>query len=148
MSAGSKILVVCIGNICRSPAAEGFIARYFKDNAIQAEVSSAGIHAMVGKGAATFTEKLMYDEYGIDVSQHRARQITEEMVRYHDLIWVMDDEQVDSLKKMYSFASGKIYRIGKWRQVDVSDPYRQSEAVFRSCINLLNDCVSDWMKKI
>lgn len=149
MNIGSKVLVVCIGNICRSPAAEGFIANHFKRHAIEGVVRSAGIHAMVGDPAAKNTIKVMQDVYDIDVSQHRAAQITESMAREHDLILVMDDEQVMHIKKIYPFASGKVHRLGKWRQVNVADPYKNlhDEQVFQSCIALIHDCVSDWTKK-
>lgn len=140
---------MCAGNICRSPAAEGFIASYFKDKSPSVEITSAGIQAMVGDPAVPNTQKVMLETYGIDVSHHRARQVTEEMMRHYDLILVMDDEQALYLKKVCPFASGKIYRLGKWRQTDIADPYkyRDDENVFRSCIALIHDCVDDWIKK-
>ena len=139
--------MVCIGNICRSPVAEGFILHYFKNNSIAGEVSSAGIYAMVGNSADPHAQTIMRDQFNIDVSQHRARQITKEMVQYYDLVLAMDQEQVTILKKKYPFALGKIYSLGKWRQVDIADPYQQSEVVFYTCIDLIQACVMDWIKK-
>lgn len=145
MSLANKILVVCIGNICRSPAGEGFFISQFKKKEIKVEVGSAGIAAMVNQPAALHTQKIMREVYDIDVSQHRARQMTEQMARYYDLILVMDDEQETAVKKMFPFAAGKTQRMGRWRSVNIDDPYRQSEAVFQEKLAIIYDCVNDWM---
>lgn len=147
MKIGNKILVVCIGNICRSPAAEAFFSAHFKEQGIVAEVESAGIHAMIGDSAAPHTQKIMLQDYDIGVSQHRARQITEDMVFSNHLVITMDKGQSDVLKKKYPFVSGKIYRLGEWRNTDIVDPYQQPESVFTSCINLIHACTHDWIKK-
>lgn len=144
---GNKILTVCLGNICRSPAAEGLIAAHFHKNNINGEVASAGIHAMVDWPADPFSQKVMQEFYQIDISAHRAKQIDERMARYYDLILVMDDAQVKATQSLYPFASGKVHRIGKWRETNVPDPYRQSEKIFQDRIKLINDCVNDWVEK-
>lgn len=147
MQIGSRILVVCIGNICRSPAAEAFFSTYFKAQGIAVEVESAGIHAMVGDSAAPNTQKIMSQDYNIAVSQHRARQLTENMIFSNQIIITMEKNHTDILKKQYSFASGKIYRLGEWRHIDIADPYQQPEPVFKSCIDLIHACTHDWIKK-
>ena len=144
---GHKILVACIGNICRSPAAEGFIADYFKKNNISGEVASAGIHALVGESAAPYTEKTMKTLYGIDVSHHRAQQLTEAIIKKYDVVFAMSDGQVRHLKKTYPHASGKICLLGKWQETDIGDPYRESEAVFQECIALIQVCTNDWLTR-
>ena len=148
MQLGSKFLFVCIGNICRSPAAEGFLSAYFQKKLLSAEVASAGIRAMVGAAPVPIGQKIMQENYQINISDHRAQQLTEEMIRYNDLIFVMDDEQTAYLKKVAPFASGKIHKLGKWRNTDIADPYLQSDSVFESCYALIQDCVQDWVERL
>ena len=148
MQIGNKILVVCLGNICRSPAAEGFIAAHFKKKSVSVEIASAGIEAVVGSPAAENAQKVMQEIYNIDISAHRAQQLTEQMMRDYSLILVMDDAQALRLKKIAPFASGKTHKMGKWRNVNIADPYRQPEAAFQSCCALLHDCVNDWIEKL
>src|SRR3990167_4366968 len=145
MSLGNNILIVCICNICRSPAAEGFVADYFEKNNLSRAVASAGIHALVGEGAASHTTKIMKDVYGIDVSAHRARQLTTSMMRDHDLILAMESGHVEFLKKNYPFAAGKTFVIGRWREIEIDDPYRQSEDIFEKRIALIRECTYDWL---
>ena len=144
---GNKILTVCIGNICRSPAAEGFFSRYFKEKNITCDVASAGIEALVDRPADPLAQDVMRETYQIDISDHRARQFSEQIAREYDLILVMDDSQVQYLQSRYPFASGKIHLLGKWRQASVGDPYRQSKEIFQKRIALINDCVNDWVQK-
>lgn len=139
--------MVCIGNICRSPAAEGFFKNIFESKSLSCDVQSAGIKAMVNHGPDPHSKNIMLNNYQIDISEHKARQINEQMMRYHDLILVMDEEQAGFLRSRYPFASGKVHRIGKWRQMNITDPYRQSELVFEEKISQIHDSVNDWIEK-
>lgn len=147
MLLGNKILTVCIGNICRSPAAEELFRAALSKRIENAEVNSAGLEALVGKPADPFAQKVMLETYGLDISSHRAQQIHDGLLKHHDLVLVMDDSQAMFLKKRYPFASGKVHRIGKWRNMNIGDPYRQSEAVFENRISLIAQCVTTWVEK-
>lgn len=78
-----RILVVCTGNICRSPAAELILDRLLP--AAEAAVESAGTRAMTGRGVAAPMLELLA-ERGIDGSRHHARQVTRGMLESADLI--------------------------------------------------------------
>lgn len=83
-----RILTVCTGNICRSPAAEILLRAHLGNIA---EVSSAGTHALVNKGIPA--EMLMgLDGAGLEGRGHRARQFTEAVGRENDLIIAMAAE--------------------------------------------------------
>ncbi|MFM2721059.1 arsenate reductase/protein-tyrosine-phosphatase family protein [Microbacterium mcarthurae (nom. nud.)] len=84
------VLAVCTGNVCRSPVAELQIAAALQSIAA-VRVSSAGTHALVGSSVPE-TTLLMSREYGLDASQHRARQLTDELIRDADLIIAMARE--------------------------------------------------------
>ncbi len=138
-----RILVVCIGNICRSPMAEGLLKRALPD----LQISSAGLAALVGHGADPIAVQIMAEQ-GIDIGAHRARLVTEALVRESDLILVMDSQQQQQIATEYPHARGKVYRLGETSKQDIPDPYRQSAEVFRSSLNLIQDGCSAWVKRI
>lgn len=125
----NHILVICIGNICRSPIAEGLMKRAWPDKT----VVSAGIGAMVGHPAAPFSIELAA-EHGVDIGAHRAQALTAKMVSDAELILTMDLEQKRYIEQKYPTARGKVLRLGA---TDIADPYRQDMAVFRQTYSLL-----------
>src|SRR5690606_32586263 len=92
----NRILLVCIGNICRSPVAEALLQQAFPDKT----VSSAGLAALVGHPADDTAQDIA-TRYGLDLSGHRARQITQAMCREADLILVMESSQQRELSARY-----------------------------------------------
>ena len=148
MEAVNRILVVCIGNICRSPTALGFFKDEFQKKNIACSVDSAGLAAMIDHEASLEVREIMLKDYQIDLSEHRAKQLTEEMVLRHDLILVMDLEQQHYIQSRYQFSCGKVYQLGKWQKKSIRDPYQQSRLVFEQNVSLINSCVKDWISRL
>jgi protein-tyrosine phosphatase len=119
-----RILFICTGNICRSPMAEGFLKKMHSDFS----VSSAGISSMDGWNAMPEAIEVMQD-YRIDISGHRARQVTEEMVRDADLILAMARHHREMLKNTFQEAEGKIFTLKEYAGTgtDIEDPYGSSK---------------------
>jgi protein-tyrosine-phosphatase len=90
----NSILVVCLGNVCRSPVAEFLFRRELGERDIR--VSSAGLGALVGRPIEKNAAELLHEE-GIDASGHRARQLEPSMVRDADLILAMEHRQLKSV---------------------------------------------------
>ena len=138
-----NILVVCIGNICRSPMAEGLLAEALPD----AQVASVGLSALVGEPADAMARELM-QQRGIPIEGHRARQINSEVCQRADLILVMDGEQRRAIEERYLFASGKVFRLCEFSDQDVPDPYRAGRASFERSLTLIEDGTQQWVKRI
>ncbi len=130
----NKILFVCIGNICRSPIAEGLLRHALPDRAI----CSAGVGAMRGYPADPLSVQIM-QEQGIDISTHRAQSLAAWMVLESDLIITMDLEQQAHIESLYPASKGKVKRLGE--DYDVPDPYQLGLASFRHAFNLISQGV-------
>lgn len=87
-----SVLMVCTGNICRSPFAEFALLQQLQDIP-EVEVGSAGIRAMVGESMFADTQKVA-GSYGVEGFEgHRARQVSKELLEASDLILTMTREQ-------------------------------------------------------
>lgn len=138
-----RVLVVCIGNICRSPMAEGLL----KQALPEMQISSAGIAALVGHGADPIALQLMADA-GIDIAMHRARMLTDAIARDADIILVMDDLQKQQISMQYPYARGKVFRLAEAAKQDIPDPYRQDPEVFHTVYSQIEKGVNEWVKRI
>ena len=124
-----RILTVCLGNICRSPLAEGIFKAKLEAAALDWEVDSAGTsshHVGDEPDARSIAEAA---RHGLDISQQRARQLTREDFERYDHILVMDasnyhnaralaarDEQRTKVEMIMNYAE-------PGRNVQVPDPY-------------------------
>jgi protein-tyrosine phosphatase len=138
----SAILTVCVGNICRSPMAEAVLAHRLASRGFDVKVESAGIGALVGRPADPIALALM-SERGLDLSRHRARQLTPDLVRAFDLVLVMESDQQRAVEAMVPSARGRVHRIGRWGNFDVPDPYRQDRRAFERALELIERGVDD-----
>ena len=140
------ILVVCVGNICRSPMAERLLKSALRDQG-DFTVESAGLSAVVGHSADDKVLELM-SEIGEDVSDHRARQIHPDMVKKADLVLVMESCHKQSIDIADPTARGKVIRLGEWQNRDIGDPYRQPKTVFVDALAEIQEGVTSWVQKL
>lgn len=138
-----NILVVCVGNICRSPTAEYML----KQNHSDLHIESAGLSAMVGHTADDKAIACM-DRLGIDMREHRAKQITADLIKKSDLVLVMSSNQKKHIELTWPFAKGKVFRLGHWQGVNVPDPYQHDQAFFEETCRNIQSYVADWQSHI
>ncbi|MCX7515045.1 low molecular weight protein-tyrosine-phosphatase [Frateuria sp. STR12] len=140
----NSILVVCLGNICRSPVAEFLFRRELGERGIR--VGSAGLGALVGHPMDENAAALLEDG-GIDASGHRARQLEASMLREADLILAMERRHLNSVVRLAPEASGKVFLFDKWHAGgDVPDPYRRSRRVFEQVHDSIKRGVGNWLR--
>ncbi|KXB30217.1 MULTISPECIES: low molecular weight protein-tyrosine-phosphatase [Dechloromonas] len=97
-----RVLLVCMGNICRSPTAEGVLRHFIKINNLgdKVEVDSAGTHGYhVGEAPDSRTQRAAAVR-GYNLSQLRARKVARQDLDYFDLILAMDKSNFDNLQRM------------------------------------------------
>lgn len=139
----NNVLVVCIGNICRSPMAEYFLKQQYP----QLQIESAGISGLIGH-AADEKAKLCMQRFGIDMSSHVAKKLNAELIKKADLVLVMSQNQQKHIEQTWPFAKGKTFRLGHWQGKNVADPYQHDQTVFDDTCQLIQDCIADWKKYI
>jgi protein-tyrosine phosphatase len=137
------ILVVCEGNICRSPMARALLASRLPG----ARVLSAGTGALAGRPADPVAIALMA-EMGHDIRDHTALGIHLQLVRGAGLVLTMTAAQTRHITARYPFARGRVYRLLEREGTDVIDPYRQDRETFRAALGQIVRGVGLWGDKL
>lgn len=100
-----RILFVCLGNICRSPIAEGVLRHYIKEHNLNWEVASAGTESYhIGSAPHKYSQKICLAN-GIDISKQKARKFTTDSFDQYDKIYAMSD---DVMNEIVQITDGKI----------------------------------------
>lgn len=141
-----KILIVCIGNICRSPTAENLLREALVRSDI--EVSSAGLAAL-GDDPIEPTARRVLEEHGHAPREHKASQLTPESVSRSDLILVMEQRHINGVLNIAPEARGKVFLLGKWQDDrEIRDPYRQGKPAFVHAYALIEEAVHAWAQRL
>ena len=99
------LLFVCSGNLCRSPVAEALFRTRLASAGREIAVASAGLIALPGESADE-TICLAAARRGLDLSGHRSRPLDPALLRWADLVLVMEDEQRRLLRSLVPEATG------------------------------------------
>jgi low molecular weight protein-tyrosine phosphatase len=140
-------LFVCTGNICRSPMAAALLARRLSDRVPATKVESAGLAALVGAPADPLAIDLM-GERNLDLTGHRARQLTLPLATGFDLILVMDLRQQRDVERMLPVARGRVHRVGRFGGFDVPDPYRRGRAAFEESLAFIERGIAEFARAV
>jgi protein-tyrosine-phosphatase len=113
----STILVVCTGNICRSPMAEGLIRHHLAQRELDGiDVSSAGVAGWQDSPATPEAVQAM-TELGIDISSHVARRLDGDMVEPTDLILAMSAEHADVAARLSPESSDRTFTLKEFTRL-------------------------------
>ncbi len=118
-----RILVVCAGNICRSPMAEALLRQRLKDHPTlkAVDVSSAGTIAYDGNPPSADAVEELHERYGLDINSHRARSVTRQSKA--DLVLTMDRATTATVEAIG--LSAPVLLLGDFVGTgeEVADPY-------------------------
>lgn len=151
----TKVLFVCMGNICRSPMAEGMFRHAIKAAGLesQVQIDSAGTHSYHVGSPPDVRAQQASKKRGIDISSQRSRQVTAKDFSEYDYLLVMDGanyahlirrappEHQPKVRRLLSFSR-------KYPNLDVPDPYYGGTQGFEENLDMIQDAVSHLVREI
>jgi len=144
-----SFLFVCYGNIMRSAMAEFLMRKALEEiapgDAQRIRIVSAGLHANPGREAHPWAQEAAA-ALGVSLAQHRAKQLSREMMEQADCVFAMDFQNKAELLTLYPDAANKIYMLsayaeGPWRNREIPDPYLGNLEVTLHCAKELQTCI-------
>ncbi|MEZ9198486.1 low molecular weight protein-tyrosine-phosphatase [Shewanella sp. 10N.286.54.B9] len=147
-----KILIVCVGNICRSPFGEHALQKLIPHKTVNSAGIAVAKSGLVGRSAdPSIVELAAKDDF--DLSNHKSKQLTKEMCHEYDLILVMEKGHIEAVTQISPESRGKTMLLGQWLPAqfiskEIPDPYRQSKEAFEHSYRLIDTAVSAWAIKL
>ena len=139
-----SILVVCTGNVCRSPIGARLLRQHLPDR----HIASAGIYGLEGRPADDSAQDVAW-RHGISLDGHVARRLTRNLMQESDLILVMEPEHLRFIAAMAPESRGKSLLFGQWLEPkDIPDPYRKSREAFEYVFGLLGKASQEWARRL
>ncbi|UCV13095.1 low molecular weight phosphotyrosine protein phosphatase [Dechloromonas denitrificans] len=150
-----RVLLVCMGNICRSPTAEGVLRSFIRTNNLgdKVEVDSAGTHGYhVGEAPDSRTQRAAMVR-GYNLSQLRARKVARQDLDYFDLILAMDKSNLDNLMRLATpEQQGRIKLFmdysKNFEDEEVPDPYYGLGHGFDLVLDMVEDASKGLVEEI
>lgn len=144
-----RILCVCLGNICRSPLAEGLLRKVSIENGLEWRIDSAGTSGYHIGDSPDSRSIAIASQNDFDISGQRARKFSLDDFENFDWILVMDH---DNLKDILRLAPNEIatkkVRLFRHDQMDVQDPYYGGDRDFKVMFDVLLKHAQQWVKAI
>lgn len=143
--AAMKILMVCLGNICRSPLAEGILQDKAQKAGLDWRAESAGTQAYDAGSAPHRLSQKVAKYNGVDISKQCCRKFVKEDLLRFDKIYVMDDDNYDEVKRISKnlWDAEKVdfllNEIHPGKNEHVPDPYYGDESDYHEVYKMISD---------
>lgn len=140
----NNILVVCMGNICRSPTGERLLQAHYPNK----KIHSAGIIAKNDMPAYDSAIRIAQN-HNLSLENHQSRRFTSELSKEADLILVMENSHIDKIHRQFPETRGKVMLFGQWlNKTEIPDPHKRSDEMFERVYQLMEKAVLQWQGKI
>ncbi|WED20605.1 low molecular weight phosphotyrosine protein phosphatase [Vibrio sp. JC009] len=144
----NSILVICAGNICRSPYGEFRLKALLPGK----KITSAGVATKISNLQDKPADILAIEvagEFNADITEHRAKQVTQELVDEYDLILCMERNQLEKLCELHPTARHKSFVFGHWvGSSTIEDPYQKDVHAFRQAFTNIDNAAESWARKL
>lgn len=145
------IVFVCTGNTCRSPMAEAILKDMLHKREINnVIVSSAGIFALEGDMVSAEALEVLKRE-GIDLSSHKARQVSKDILMKSDLILTMTKNHKEMLLNYFPDSKEKIYTLKEYAygvEDDIIDPFGRGLSAYEEALEDIKRALGELIDKI
>ena len=143
-----RILFVCLGNICRSPLAEGVAQNILEKESLNLVIDSAGTSNWhLGEAPCDNSIKIARQNE-VDISKQRSRPVTKQDIEHFDYVVAMDAQNKNDLE---NFGFTNVYKLGdfgEYKGVDVPDPYFfNGFEGFEKVFEMVDVCVKDFLEQ-
>jgi len=140
-----KVLMVCLGNICRSPLAEGLLRKKVRENDLNWTIDSAGTNGYhTGEAPHHLSQKVAKCN-GIDISEQISRRFIAKDLEQYDIIYVMAEDVYNDVKNITgdAFDENKIKffldELHPGKNLDVPDPWYGDENGYHDVYKIINE---------
>jgi len=138
-----NILMVCVGNLCRSPTAE-ILLRHHLDRA-DCTVHSAGLAARDGAPMDATSMKVLA-AHGFDGGNHAARRLDDALLSEAGLVLAMEPSHVEAILARAPHTRGRVMLLGRWLdERPIPDPFGQQRPAHEHVYSLISDAVEAWL---
>jgi len=148
-----KILMVCLGNICRSPLAEGILQHKAWQAGLKWSVESAGTNGYyTGEAPHHFSQKVARLN-GIDISKQRSRSFVAEDFENYDKIYAMAEDVIEEIKRIAKNKYDKekielfLNELFPGKNIDVPDPWYGPEPGYHQVFKMIDEACDAIVKK-
>ncbi|UOG90523.1 MAG: low molecular weight phosphotyrosine protein phosphatase [Candidatus Thiothrix sulfatifontis] len=150
-----KVLFVCMGNICRSPTAQGVFERLVQAQGLADRIliDSAGTHAYHIGSSPDKRSQAAAKHRGLDLSGQRARKVTAADIEEFDYVLAMDRANLEDLQDLVVASPPERVRLfmtfaERWKVDEVPDPYYGGESGFERVLDMVEDAAAGLLDHI
>ena len=149
-----KALMICLGNICRSPMAEGVVRHLAKEKGIDIQLDSCGTNGFHDGESADRRAILNLKDKGIDISDIRSRKFRTDDFAKFDILFTMDLSNRDTILSLAKTENDRkkvklfLNEAYPTKDLPVPDPYFGGDEGFESVYQLINKAASAFLNKI
>lgn len=144
-----SILFVCLGNICRSPLADGIANKIAREQDLDLHIDSAGTTDWHRGENPCQNSVIVGKKYDVDISSLKSRPIIKKDIEEFDFIVAMDEQ---NFKDLHSFGFKDIYKLGdfgSYEGADVPDPYHyRGFEGFEVVFEMIDKGVRDFLTQV